>query len=509
MHEYLFKKIFNLKRWQKTALCFVLGGLSALAMAPYYLVFFFLALPVFLIVLQSAATAKQSFAFGWFFGFGFFVAGLYWISYALHVDLEKFWWVVPLAVLGIPFLLSFFVALASLLTWRVSPPEYPYFPIFFAASFSLFEFLRGIMFTGFPWNLIGHTWGFYPEMMQISSVVGVYGLSLITLIAFSLAISPRGFFVGLFILSSLWLFGKERIPADQSTMNTQYNIILVQPNITQIEKWNLDLADVHMDHLINLSTQSLDPNATNVIIWPETAITYFLKSRPDLVQRIKRRLPPDSILITGGIDIEFKKDDNTPYIYNSIFIGSPKDYKAWYRYDKFHLVPFGEYIPLRQYMPVMPVGGTDFSAGPGNITYTLPNTGLSISPLVCYEGIFPGNVVNKDEERPSLLVNITNDAWYLDSIGPYQHHDSVRFRSIEEGIPLARVANTGISSMIDAYGRIVAHADLQTATAIRTNLPASLQNATLFAQYGNSLYLFLVAFFLAVPVFVRVFRIFI
>lgn len=424
---------------------------------------------------------------GWWFGWGFSSTSIYWFAYALLTDPDKYAWVIPFAVLGIGAILACYSGLVVVFTY-VSKTKGWYRILCFAALWSLGETARGSWFTGFPWNPLGLVLSSYDEVMQLASVIGVYGLGFI--VAFTATIPSlierpkelkswlRYGIPVLVIILLVFGYGAFRLThATQAYTNTLVRI--VQPNILQHHKWEPSLRLKALERHIFLSQSKPLPDDA-VVIWPETALTYDLKEDPWVQEIVQPAIPDNGFLLTGMVRI------HDPSIWNSVVVlNSSAEIVTWY--DKFHLVPFGEYIPLRSVLPStitkLTYGAMDFSAGEGNRTLEANNL-PSFSPLICYEAIFPSRAVDRNH-RPHWILNITNDAWFGFSAGPYQHFEMVRYRAIEEGMPLIRAANTGISALIDSYGRVVAKVPLGTAGIIDAMLPTRLEEPTMYSDVAD------------------------
>lgn len=487
----------------------IFGSLMAFTTAPSYIfILGFLSIPMLIILLENSKDAKQAFIFGWLWGMGYFTIGLHWISNALFVDLSSNWWALPFALFGLPVILSLFTAIPAYLLRR-SATKYDFrwntlvFTVGFVVLFSLFEYVRGHIFTGFPWNLFGYTWGFENNISQTVSIVGIYGLSLFTLIGFSvLRFGLKGAMIALFIFGSLNSFGAYRLSNAQLT-DSNIMLHVIQPNIAQTDKWKVENRANNLDSMIELSLKSLTLNQTHsnqetqhILIWPETALVDPFSLSPDIQEILHDRIfssYPNLSFISGGIEIAYDVDAKgvaEKNVFNSAFIYEGER-KLWQRYDKTHLVPFGEYVPYGEYLSFMRIGNLGFTKGQAIQDYTINET--SIRPLICYEAIFPHYSASINGTRPDLLVNLTNDAWYGESWGPQQHHDHVKFRAIEQGISMVRVANTGISSIITPYGLVLKDIDLEKRGYFSKYMKNHLQNATTYGIYGNIIYILLCA----------------
>lgn len=487
-------RVAGVQGWRRYGLAWLLGALAALALAPVY------AVPILLVsftgliwLLDGASSARAGFAVGWWFGFGYFVAGLYWIMFALLTDPEKFAWMIPFAIGGLSALLSVYIGIAALLA-RWVPAGGAGKLLVFAASWTAMEWVRGTMFTGFPWNPVGNVWAFSPTMMQFASVVGVYGLGLVTV---AIAASPAALgdgagrgripvLVSGLALAALWAGGTMRLDADSGLPGSRPDSVklrLVQANISQNHKWRSDLRAQQFAKYLRLSGRpSADNSAPTHVIWPETAAPFFLADAPRARQAMARVLSPGGALITGTLRSEARPGELRK-IWNSLQAIDAQG-AILGGYDKFHLVPFGEYVPFRSILKFSKItqGTTDFSAGPGPRTVHL--AGLPpFSPLICYEVIFPGAVVD-GADRPGWILNVTNDAWFGISSGPHQHFASARMRAVEEGLPVVRAANTGISAVVDGYGRIIASLGLGEEGVVDGILPPALP-PTIFSRWGN------------------------
>ena len=482
--------------WRRHLTAVLLGALAAAALAPVH------ALPVVLVsfsallwMIAASRNGRAAFAAGWWFGFGYFVAGLYWTAIAMLSEPERFAWMVPFAVLGLPAILASFPGLAALATWMVGCRSWGRV-LALALAWTAAEWVRGQVLSGFPWNLIGYVWSAWPEMTQLAAVTGVYGLSFVTVALAALpacfaepAPGPRGRFAlaaaGLAVLGVLWGGGTMRLAGAALEAEPGVRLRIVQPNIRQPHKWRDDLRAAQFATYLRMSSSAGLDRVTH-LIWPETALPFYLSREPALARLLGGLLKPNGLLLTGAPRVE-SGVARPRRIWNSVHVIDANG-RLVATYDKFHLVPFGEYLPLRRLLrwfgaeKITP-GALDFSAGRGPQTLALP--GLPpVGPLICYEAIFPGRVVARGD-RPAWLLNVTNDGWFGISSGPHQHFAMARMRAVEEGLPLVRAANTGISAVVDPFGRIVARLGLGRAGVLDSALPRALPAPPPYGRYGD------------------------
>lgn len=472
---------------------FGLGVLAVGALPPYYfLPCLFLAFSGLMVRLNRSETKKDAAFTGFWFGFGFFSIGLSWVCNALMIEGMGFEALAPLPLIGFGLWGGLFPMAACVIA--------SFFPkgirrlIAFGAAWGITEWVRSWLFTGFPWNLIASVWSNWPVMLQTASLWGAFGLSAISVFMAALPGMIKGrswknlwpAYLSLLVLSVLWGYGYSRLnsaPDISDTING-VKVRLVQPNIPQGKKWDIDEAEQNLMKLVHLS-RAAGSNKLSHVIWPETATNFLLLENEFARGMVVSALTPSSILLAGSFRTEKDETNNKLKLFNSIVVLNDVGIELGH-YDKTHLVPFGEYVPLAKYFPfmreVVPLP-MDLSKGKGIKTTVVPRT-LPVGMLVCYEVIFPGHVADK-KTRPYWLVNVTNDGWYGISAGPYQHFASAQMRSVEEGLPLARSANTGISGMIDAYGRVTASLELGKQGYVDAGLPRRTDEPTFYAQYGN------------------------
>ncbi|MBS7791732.1 apolipoprotein N-acyltransferase [Roseococcus sp. SDR] len=468
-------------------LAFLLGALSVLAMPPVHAVPVLLAtIPGFLWLLGRAPGWRRAAWWGFGFGFGFHVAGLYWITHSLFTDVGRWWWLVPVAAPGIALPMAAFSVIPALAAWWL-PPGWRRW-LGFGAAWVAAEMLRGILFTGFPWNLLGTVWAFHALPLQPASVIGVHGLSLLTVLLAGLPVlRSRAAWAGGIAVLALWMgFGAWRL-AEPLPPDHAVRLVLVQGNVAQDTKWDPARRMPIFQRYLELSAEgaraqaAAHPGQPILVIWPETASPFLLAQDAEAMRLAGAALPPEALLLAGTVRAEWGSDGRLQALFNSLVALDPTG-RAVGLFDKAHLVPFGEYMPLGGILPIrMVTGGVDFSAGPGPEVLHLPGGLPSPGPLICYEVIFPARVVG--EERPAWLLNVTNDAWFGISAGPYQHLAAARLRAVEEGLPMVRAAQTGVSAIFDATGRERARLGLGASGLLMAELPAALA-PTLFARCG-------------------------
>jgi apolipoprotein N-acyltransferase len=483
---------------RRVLIAFSAGALSALAMAPVDAwPVLFVTFPILVWLTDGAAAGRlggvpSAAVAGWWFGFGYFLAGLYWVGYAFLVDAKAFGWLLPVAVIGLPGFLALYtafgLALARML-WTRGPSRL----IALALALTLAEWLRGHLFTGFPWNTIGYALTGPLVLAQGAALVGIWGL---TFAAVAIFASPAVLaddradtrrpwlpvVMSALALLALAAYGALRISQTPTQFVDGVRLRIMQPNLPQDEKFNYGAKQQVMSRYLALSDRSTGPQSTGVrdvthLIWPESAFPFFLTREPDALAQIADLLPTGTVLITGAV----RPPDAMPGVrptraYNSIYV-IDHDGSVLSVYDKVHLVPFGEFLPFQDALERLGLaqltklpGG--FIAGDRRRALNAPRAPRFL-PLICYEIIFPGEAVPPGE-RPGWLVNLTNDGWFGLSSGPYQHLQQARVRAIEEGLPLVRAANTGVSAVIDPVGRIVNSLPLGAEGVLDAVLPRSI-----------------------------------
>lgn len=495
-------RLAGLRGWRRAGVALSLGVASAFALPPFYVLPLLFAYAGLVWLLDGAARSRDAFWTGWAFAFGQFVVGLHWTGFAFLVDAEKFAVLLPLPILGLPAGLAIIFGLIAAVLHRL-PLAGAGRVAGLALGWTLAEYLRGHMLTGFPWNLAGYAWTALDALMQPAAWLGVYGLTLLTVAtaaAPALMERPLGWRwpVGLLILCALLgIAGSSRLAGADAAVVPDVRLRLVQAAVNQYEKWQEDKRAEHVAEHVELTLRPSEQPVTHVV-WPESAIPYFIENDPAGRAWLSRVVPPGGLLLTGA-PRRTPREAPRLRIWNSLLaIDETGEVKA--AYDKVHLVPFGEYLPLRPVLSAIGLerlvpGTLDYSAGDSMAPVKLP--GLpDARVLVCYEAIFPDEAGGSP--RPGWMLNITNDGWFGQSIGPYQHLAMARLRAVEQGLPLVRAANTGISAIVDAHGRVLARLGLGERGVVDGPLPVAIASP-LYARFGDLLILplVLVAFLVA------------
>lgn len=511
--------------WRRRLVAAFAGALSALALAPFFLwPILALTLPVLVWLIDGALargraagasapcrpsrqTLLEVARIGWLFGFGYFLAGLFWIGVAFLVEAEKFAVLLPFAVTLMPAGLALFYAGAAALAalaWRPGLERV----LALALALGAMEWLKGHVLTGFPWNTLGYALTYPLVLMQSASLLGIYALTILTVLILA---GPLGYLtagsrdaipalrrvvvaaailgVPLAILAA---GGAMRLSSNPEQASTGPLIRIIQPSIPQREKWRPENQGwIFRDHIALSGTAPtgrpgpLDGFAA--VVWPEAAMPFLPLDEPRALAEIAAMLPEGGHLITGALRQE--KATRGRRIFNSL-IAIDKVGRPVAIYDKIHLVPFGEYLPFQATLEAIGLeqltrirGGFDTGIWPRK---PLSVQGLpALGPLVCYEAIFPGAAVDP-KDRPEILVNVTNDGWFGRTTGPHQHFHQARVRAVEEGLPLVRAANNGISAMIDPLGRVLARLELDVRGVIDVRLPNAIARP-FYARRGDVL----------------------
>jgi apolipoprotein N-acyltransferase len=462
-------------------LSIIAGIICGLSFAP---VFFFPGIFMLSILcrqVHKSPTPRLAATLGYWFGFGFFLSTLYWISFGVMVYVEDFWWSIPFALFGLPAFLAIFVSIFSFILWQFRSVHLYHF--LFCIFWIFNEWLISWAFTGLPWAMTGYVFSISDIFIQSASIIGILGLSFAAVFIGSAFYSKQfvssRIVISVLIITAMFFYGNLRLNTTPTEFS-EVKIRIVQPSIKQISKWDPEAFWRNLGRHIQMSQKEGDPD---IIIWSEAALTapfYYQSVYESLLSVFTRE---NQILITGSVNDNNKLSTEEYNIYSSL-IGLSGSGNLLFEYHKSHLVPFGEYMPLKKYLPLKKLthGIIDYTAGVRKSVY-LPDIDLRLHPLICYESIFSNEVKILNTEA-DVIINITNDAWYGNSSGPYQHFEISRLRAVENGLPMLRAANNGISAIIDPLGRVIKKLNLNSVDIIDGHLPVKIKNPTLFTKYG-------------------------
>ena len=463
-----------------------LGVLAAAALPPLHIIpVLLLAAPGLLLLIGASPGPWAAARRGFWFGLGHHVFGLYWITEAILLESARYWWLVPFAVPALSALLALFIAVPCGLA-RLVPDGWRRV-VFLGGAWTLSDLARQFVGTGFPWNPWGSVWavpGLVGDVMiQPAAWVGTPGLTLATvLLALSPALGRPGLLGAVTVLVGWVTLGAIRLSAPEPP-GTGVQVVLVQGNVSQGQKWDRATAIAAFDKHLALTQQAMAnlDGAPAVVIWPETSSVFLLQSDPAARQAILDAARPARAALIGSLTFTAgapsADPDNLPR--NSL-VAMDADAAVTGIYDKWHLVPFGEFAPSWVPFSIQIVPGR-FGFGSGPTTLRVPGI-PAFGALICYEAVYPGQIVNQ-ADRPGWLVNVTNDAWFGNSTGPRQHLAAARLRAVEEGLPLLRAANTGISAGFDSRGRELGRTAMSVATTLTLPLP-SRRPPTSFSRWG-------------------------
>ena len=526
--------------WERRIIAFMAGAVGVLAMPPIGLLpSLFISMSIALWLIDGSIGTKNNAwlkkimsaaSAGWWFGFGYFICGLWWLGAAFLAEGEEFIWAMPLGVIGLPAALAVFHALGfgiARIIWSTGSGR-----IFaLAAGLGFTEWLRGHILTGFPWNTFGQAFGEYVVTAQFASLIGVEGLSVLAILIFATpaliatSITQKTKYQPIFWASCglliIIIYGGLRLGLNGG-LNPQLNkeniienvkLRVVQPNISMFDKHNAKNGDKLLESYLKLSDKATSAATSSIadvthVIWPESPFPFLLAQTPHALNQISAKLQGKVTLITGAIRVDLASGTKPQKFFNSIQVVA-KDGVISDAYDKVHLVPFGEYLPSPFQVIVNKLGLRQFVHVPGgfeagSLLRSIQADGMPpILPMICYEAIFPREF-SRDlllgRASPKLIVNVTNDAWFGNSFGPYQHFSMSRIRAIEQGLPLIRSANTGISAVIDPYGRIVKALPVGIADVIDSPLPKAIE-MTVYLTHCKSFAIWLLLICASVAIF--------
>jgi apolipoprotein N-acyltransferase len=492
--------------WRRFLMLLVAGAIAGLSVPPLFILpALFVTFPFWVWALDGAERRAglgrifgPAFAIGFAFGWGYFTVAFHWLGQAFF--LEGGWplFAMPFAILGLAAMIAFFWGLGSALAhlfwsdgaWRI---------VTLAAFLSLAEYARGTLFSGFPFDLLGYALTANPEMMQLASVIGIYGL---TALCALLVLTPAliwpadgrsliarlvPFFLAVAVIAGQVGWGNSRIAATPITDRTDMKVRLVQPIISEHAETLTQTPPDIVSKLIATTEKDGLAGITH-IVWPESVFPFFLSAYPEGVARIARMLPDNTLLLTGAprepTTLDGDTADNPGY--NAILaIDSNGEIVA--SYDKSHLVPFGEYLPFAEFWKLFGIkqfvpGTNGWAPGDGKRLMTPPNTPPFIA-LICYEAIFSGDL-GADPDKAEFLLNISNDEWFDGSIGLEQHAHHARLRAVESGLPLLRATNSGVTMLVDPLGRVTAQLPAEI-PGVLDIVPANKIATTIFDRFGN------------------------
>ncbi len=472
--------------WRADLAAAGLGALAAAAMPPIHAIpVLLVSMPGLLLLIGAASGPLAAARRGFWFGLGHHVFGLYWITEAILLESARYWWLVPFAVPALSALLALFIALSCGLA-RLAPAGVRRVA-FLAGAWTLSDLLRQFVGTGFPWNPWGSVWAIPGPlgdiMIQPAAWVGTPGLTLATVL---LAAAPALGTPGLLAMAGAlagWIgLGLGRLGAPEPP-GTGLQVVLVQGNVTQGQKWDRATAIAAFNRHLQLTRQAVDAldGAPSVVVWPETSSVFLLQSDSAAREYIMDAAYPARAALVGSLTFTAgapsADPDNLPR--NSL-VAMDANAAVTGIYDKWHLVPFGEFAPSWVPFSIQIVPGR-FGFGAGPTTLRAPGV-PPFGGLICYEAVYPGQIVNQ-ADRPDWLVNVTNDAWFGNSTGPRQHLAAARLRAVEEGLPLMRAANTGISAGFDSRGHELGRTAMNVATTLTVPLPGK-RLPTSFSRWG-------------------------
>lgn len=462
----------------------LLGAVMALGQAPW--AFWWLAVPALTLLVALIAAERrlpQAIWLGWTGGAGYFAAGLFWIVEPFFVDVVRHGWMAPFALVFLSFGMALFWGLAAGIgaIGRSTGAR----AIGFALGLTATDLLRGYIFTGFPWALVGHVWIGTP-VAQAAAYIGPVGLTALTAFAAALPVLARGTGkqAGLAVLAvvslgGLWSAATQRMAKPEPPRDPAIRVRLIQPNAAQHLKWRGDMWRTFLDRQMEQTAGPAEA-PLDLVVWPETAVPFLLDQSGGFFSAAAGA--SSGVPVAVGI----QREEGLRF-FNSLAIADGEG-RVFAVYDKWHLVPFGEYIPYGDILANFGITafaareGNGYSPGPGAQVLDLGPAGR-VLPLICYEAVFPQDLRVKGD-RPDWILQITNDSWFGNIAGPYQHLAQARLRAIEQGLPLLRAANTGVTAVIDAKGRVLASLPLNTQGVLDAEVPPALA-PTLYARTGD------------------------
>ena len=464
------------------------GILCGLSFAPFFFLPGILLISTLSFNVYNAKSLKSTFIRSLIWGYGYYSATLYWIASALSKSPgQDLSWLIPIVFILIPLALSLTIVLQSIVTKIIHQKLNSNFTLIFSCVWLIKELLISFVLTGFPWALIGYSVSFSDVLSQIANIVGVYGIS------FLLVYIASGFYllwikdfkslkthiyISIMLILCVVVYGKISL-SNNPTELTNLKVRIIQPSIAITQKFTKEAFRPNLDIHINLSNQDLDFKP-DIIIWPEDAVITSYKHQNVLTYITDSLKSFDGLLMTGGLD---QVDGR----YYNAFYAIDNNAKLEFMYHKQHLVPFGEYMPFKKILAITKIteGIEDFAVGTTVTSFHLNKINLHVIPLICYESVFPSEVSKKASGGDVIIIS-TFDTWFGDSSGPYQHFYMAKIRAIENGVPVLRAANNGISAIIDSGGRILSISKLNEVTKVDGLIPKKLKHSTIYNKYYHS-----------------------
>jgi apolipoprotein N-acyltransferase len=465
--------IRNFLSYRPNLTCLFAGISAGLIQPPLFCFWAIVGFTIFAFQIHSSQNISEVLKRHFAFGFGFFGYGFYWIVIAISIRLSEFWWAVPIALFGMPLIFILHTLFATLVAWKFR--NNTHYPLIFALAWVFIEWVTSFIFSGLPWMIVAYGIGFSDILSQSANIVSIYGVSLVILyVSFQFyyifyrdqKIKLSGIFLSTILIAIIAIFGYFKL-AKFPIEFTNVRARIVQPTTNQLNKLNIEefWQGIHKQSKLSQLNARITPD---IIIWPESAIAANYKNPQifDHVANIAKEM--DAILMMGTISVEGKK------YYNS-FVGISPEGDVLFDYRKKHLVPFGEYVPLKKYLPInkLTFGVADYSYGSGKEVFYIDKINMKIRPLICYESLFP-HEINGDEA--DVFINVTNTAWYGNSTAPHHLFYVNKFRAIENSTPIIVSSNNGVSGMFDSQGRLIAKTNLNDIIALDLYVPRKMGN---------------------------------
>ena len=477
-----------------------LGGIGcALAHAPLFFTPGLIGFSVLVYLVYTSKNMREAIGRNFAFGYGYFGYGLYWIAIGITVYIDDFWWMIPICLIGMPLIFCILTSFAAAFSWKYK--DNSYYVLIYTIAWIFIEWLTTWIFTGLPWMLVGYSVGFSDVLSQMASLCGVIGISFLLfnmsgtfyyIWASNAKLLKQDLYYVVSILVAMILFGMIRLE-NNPTKFLDVHARIIQPSIAQSDKWDRESFWKNLDLHKSLSVVNTGVKP-DIILWSEAAVTAPVQA--PIIRKYLNNIAKISgaILITGAVS------ESGVNVYTSANAVDPAGHML-FEYHKQHLVPFGEYVPWKEFLPIKKLtdGFQDYTQGTGERVFRVKtkNAELKIRPLICYESVFAREIESEDAD---LLLNLTNNAWYGDSAGPYQHFYIGKFRAIESGIPMVTAANNGISGVVDPVGRILSHTKINDIVALDCIIPQKISSGTI---RGSTASYFFVIFLIVATVMLR------